>query len=132
MDRPSIDGVLETVLYCTSANEAQVHQFYSDTLGLRRLGPGSSAYRAGTHVLLVFNRDATSDQQDPPPHGASGPIHTCFTAPPRDYERWQTHLLERNVATFGERTWGNGVRSFYFEDPAGNLLEIADGDLWPR
>ena len=24
-----------------------------------------------------------------------------------------------------------GCRSFYFNDPAGNLLEIADGDLWP-
>jgi hypothetical protein len=24
----------------------------------------------------------------------------------------------------------NGVRSFYFHDPAGKLLEIGDGDLW--
>ena len=28
--------------------------------------------------------------------------------------------------------WDNGVRSFYFHDPAGNVLEIADGDLWPK
>jgi hypothetical protein len=26
--------------------------------------------------------------------------------------------------------WDNGVRSLC--DPAGNLLEIADGDLWPE
>jgi catechol 2,3-dioxygenase-like lactoylglutathione lyase family enzyme len=24
-----------------------------------------------------------------------------------------------------------GTRSFYFEDPAGNLLEIAERDMWP-
>jgi catechol 2,3-dioxygenase-like lactoylglutathione lyase family enzyme len=31
-----------------------------------------------------------------------------------------------------EIEWDNGVRSFYFHDPAGNVLEIADGDLWPE
>ena len=31
-----------------------------------------------------------------------------------------------------EHEWNEGRRSFYFNDPAGNLLEIADGDLWPE
>ena len=31
-----------------------------------------------------------------------------------------------------EHDWDGGLRSLYFTDPAGNLLEIADGDLWPR
>ena len=30
-----------------------------------------------------------------------------------------------------EQEWQGGRRSFYFKDPAGNLLEIADGDIWP-
>ena len=25
----------------------------------------------------------------------------------------------------------SGPRSFYFDDPAGNVLEIAEGDMWP-
>jgi hypothetical protein len=33
------------------------------------------------------------------------------------------HIIE-------EAEW-NGLRSFYFKDPADNVLEIADGDFWP-
>ena len=42
-------------------------------------------------------------------------------------ERWKEALPAEN-----EVTWKNGVRSFYFRDPADNLLEIAEGDLWPE
>jgi hypothetical protein len=32
-----------------------------------------------------------------------------------------------------EIEWGNGVKSFYFHDPARERArEIADGDLWPK
>jgi hypothetical protein len=31
-----------------------------------------------------------------------------------------------------EIEWDNGVRSFYFHETVGNVLEIADGDLWPE
>jgi len=43
------------------------------------------------------------------------------------YEAWK-----ERVAAEQEVTWKSGVRSFYFRDPAGNLLEIAEGDLWPE
>jgi catechol 2,3-dioxygenase-like lactoylglutathione lyase family enzyme len=131
MQRPPITGVLETVLYCTSENQAEVYRFYSDLLGLRRLGDGSS-YRIGPHIFLVFNREESSVQDEPPPHGATGPIHTCFTTPPSDYDSWKSYLAERGVEIIQEIEWSEGVRSFYFEDPAGNLLEIANADMWPR
>ena len=35
------------------------------------------------------------------------------------------------MAIVHDSDWGGGGRSFYFEDPAGNLLEIADRDFWP-
>jgi hypothetical protein len=31
-----------------------------------------------------------------------------------------------------EIRWERGPRSFYLEDPAGNLLEIAEADMWPE
>jgi hypothetical protein len=31
-----------------------------------------------------------------------------------------------------EEADSDGVRSLYFKDPAGNVLEIADGDMWPQ
>jgi len=40
--------------------------------------------------------------------------------------------LDRNrgVTVIDEIAWDSAVRSCYFNDPAGNLLEIAERDLW--
>mgnify|MGYP003579587351 FL=1 len=62
-------------------------------------------YRAGKSVFLLFKAEETLKGNSLPPHGASGPVHTCFE-------------------------WPLGP-SFYFHDPDGNLLEIANNDLWP-
>jgi hypothetical protein len=35
------------------------------------------------------------------------------------------------VAVIEEIDWSRGILSFYFKDPAGNMLEIANGDMWP-
>jgi catechol 2,3-dioxygenase-like lactoylglutathione lyase family enzyme len=127
---PPIEGVLETVLYCTSENEEATRTFYRDVLGFRSIG--GSSYRAGPDVFLLFNCDRSSVQEEPPPHGASGPAHVCFLTTPDRYEEWKIHLTERNVEIGQQIRWDEtGFHSFYFEDPAGNVLEIADGDLWP-
>lgn len=132
-DKPGMKGVLETVLYCDSSNEDEVRKFYTDVLGLRQIG-FQFAYRVGSsdHVFLVFNRDQVSDQEVPPPHGATGPVHTCFEAEPGTYETWKDYLRSQGTEPYGEITWGNGQRSFYFDDPAGNVLEMAEGDFWPH
>jgi len=39
-------------------------------------------------------------------------------------------LADRDVTLIDEIAWDSGVRSCYFNDPAGNLLEIAERDLW--
>ena len=54
-----------------------------------------------------------------------------FTVAAGDYEAWRLRVAER-VEIFHEHEWSDGHRSFYFRDPAGNLLEIANADLWPR
>jgi catechol 2,3-dioxygenase-like lactoylglutathione lyase family enzyme len=124
-----LESVLETVLYHASGEEDEVARFYGEALGLSRIG-GGLTFRVGPGVLLLFNRERSSVQSTPPPHGAAGPGHTCFVA--HDYDGWKQRLADQHVAILEERTWDNGVRSFYFHDPAGNVLEIADGDLWPR
>jgi catechol 2,3-dioxygenase-like lactoylglutathione lyase family enzyme len=126
---PPLTGVLETILYCTHETETETRGFYEDVLGLRRISQWG--YRLGPHILLLFNSAETVDQKWPPPHGATGSVHVCFSVPPEGYERWKKHLEEKNVQLIEEIDWSRGVLSFYFKDPAGNMLEIANGDMWP-
>ncbi len=74
----------------------------------------------GQGVVFLFDRERSSTQDEPPPHGASGSIHAAFLAAPDEYEAWKQRLTDRGL-----------MRSCYFNDPAGNLLEIAERDLWP-
>ena len=129
--RPELTGVLETVLYF-SDEERTVH-FYSDVLGMRLVGrePGRSLFfRAGSSVFLLFNAEETLKGNTLPAHGAQGPIHTCFIVPSNDYERWKIYLAEHDIPIIQEVTWPRGL-TFYFLDPAGNVLEIANNDIWP-
>ena len=129
---PGLTGVLETVLYFQDQDRAEA--FYSDVLGFRLLDkePGRSLfYRAGSSVLLLFHPRATRSGGKLPPHGAEGSIHVCFQAPPAVYESWKAHLARRGVPVLHEARWPQGL-SFYFEDSEGNLLEIANADIWPR
>ena len=131
-DRPHLSGVLETVLYFT--DQQRTAEFYVDVLGMKLLDrePGRSLFfRAGDSVVLIFDAEETAKGGRLPPHGASGSIHTCFLVPAEDYERWKIHLDGLGVSVFNEIEWQRG-RSFYFHDPDGNLLEIADADIWPR
>lgn len=129
---PRFSGVLETVVYASDLE--RVEPFYTETLGMRVVGkePGRSLFlRAGGSVFLVFDPEATERSEGLPPHGARGPGHVCFLVDAGDYDRWKEHVAARGVEIVQEAEWTNG-RSFYFRDPAGNLLEIADADIWPR
>jgi catechol 2,3-dioxygenase-like lactoylglutathione lyase family enzyme len=127
-----LTGVLETVLYYPAGREQELARFYGEVLGLQSVGRGGLTFRIGSGVLLLFDAERSSDQAKPPPHGAKGSIHTCFIAAAEDYEGWKGRLVANAVPIVDEIEWSNGVKSFYFHDPAGNLLEIADGDLWPK
>ena len=106
-----------------------MERFYGETLGLPRATDG--AYRIGDGLLLLFDRERAVRKESPPPHGTTGAAHVGFAAPPGEYDAWRNHLAARGVDTIQELTWENGLRSFYFHDPAGNVLEIAEGDMWP-
>jgi catechol 2,3-dioxygenase-like lactoylglutathione lyase family enzyme len=126
-------GILETVVYCTTENEQATRRFYRDVLGLQPVREDSVAHRIGSGLFLVFNADESSVQDSPPAHGArDSRVHTCFVAAPGEYERWKADLSAKGVEIVQEIERPSGLRSFYFEDPAGNVLEIAEGDMWPR
>jgi catechol-2,3-dioxygenase len=125
-------GVLETVLYYASDQQEEMERFYENVLGLESLGLGrwSLAFRLGQSVVLLFERERSAAQDQPPAHGASGSIHIAFLAAPGEYDAWKERLADRDVTLIEEIAWNSGVRSCYFNDPAGNLLEIAERDLW--
>jgi catechol 2,3-dioxygenase-like lactoylglutathione lyase family enzyme len=133
-DDPRFEAVLETALYHGTDEAPAVERFYGEVLGLSRVAGWDygRAFRLGPGVLLLFDRDKLPEHSGPiAAHGASGPGHACLLARNGDYDAWKVRLEAEGVAITHEAEWPSGFRSFYFGDPAGNLLEIADGDLWP-
>jgi catechol 2,3-dioxygenase-like lactoylglutathione lyase family enzyme len=131
---PSFDGVLETALYHDPEQRQAVEAFYAELLGLRLVSswPDGLAFRVGAGVLLLFDRRGLAGREGPiAAHGATGPGHVCLVTEPSAYERWRRRLGEAAIEITHEHEWEGDRRSLYFHDPAGNLLEIADGDLWP-
>lgn len=128
-----IDRVLETVLYCDAGEREATERFYGETLCLRRVASWDTgcAFRVGAGVLLLFERERLADSDSPvSAHGTLGVGHACFTAG-SGYDAARASLAEGGVAIEHDHEWPGGKRSFYFRDPAGNLLELAEGDIWP-
>ncbi len=129
---PEITGILETVLYVADLDRAE--RFYTEVIGLRQIGKEPDRhvfFRVGTGVLLLFRADRTRKAGTLPAHGAHGEIHVCLRIPSDTYAAWLKKITGLGVAIEREMAWPNG-RSFYFRDPDGNLLELADADIWPR
>lgn len=107
--------------------------FYSGVLGLRevRSWRDGACFRIGAGVVLLFDREQTSTRADEETrHGASGSVHACFLAGAGGYDAWKKQLAAAEIG-FYETSWETGARSLFFRDPARNLLEIAERDLWP-
>lgn len=130
--------VLESALYAEDLDAAEA--FYGGALGLERIGrvPGRHVFfRCGPGVLLIFNPAATEvvDPKSPlpvPTHGARGPGHLAFAAEPLGLEAWRERIELRGITVEAEVEWPGGGRSFYFRDPAGNSLEVAEARIWGR
>ena len=130
-----LQALLETALYHDSADRDRVERFYGEALELPLVArwPDGMAFRLGSGVVLLFDRERITERDEPPSqHGTTGPGHACFVVREEDYEPWKARIGGGGVEITHEHEWGDSLRSFYFNDPAGNLLEIANGDLWPE
>ena len=84
------------------------------------------------NVLLVFDPTAASAAgRDVPAHGATGAGHVAFTVEAGALDDWRAWLAERGVEIEIEITWERGGVSLYVRDPAGNSVELVDGEIWP-
>jgi catechol 2,3-dioxygenase-like lactoylglutathione lyase family enzyme len=78
---------------------------------------------------LLFRAETTMKEGDTP-HGATGAGHAAFGVAADELGEWRRLLVERGVAIEKDAEWSRGGRSFYFRDPAGNLLEIVTPGVW--
>jgi catechol 2,3-dioxygenase-like lactoylglutathione lyase family enzyme len=132
---PGFEAVLETALYHEPTERRQMERFYAELLGLPVVArwPDGVALRGGPGVRLRCARQGLAEREGPiADHATTGPGHACLTAPGERYEAALRRLEDAGVEIVHEHEWDGGRRSFYFHDPAGNLIEIADGDLWPK
>ncbi|WP_417688844.1 VOC family protein [Roseibium sp.] len=138
MSPPHIDGILETAVYVDDMEAA--HGFYGGILGLKAMVSGErlTAYDAGpAQTLLVFRRGLTSEDSVAeggvvPGHHSDGPAHFAFHIKAEQVGAWRSHLAQNGVTITSEVTWPAGGKSLYFNDPAGNVLELACAPLWPN
>lgn len=112
----------------------QTEDFYSGKLGLKVLGKVEGHhvfFKAGSSVLLCFIASSTnSGYMRIPPHGASGQIHFAFEVNSEDYEPAKEEISQKGILIIHEQEWKKNARSFYFRDPDGHLVEVAQKGIW--
>ncbi|MDQ2675544.1 MAG: VOC family protein [Actinomycetota bacterium] len=129
-----LSGILETALTFDHDVAEETLAFYRETLGLTEVASWreGTVFRLGFGVLLLFDRQLLEENDSPvAQHGSSGVGHICFLAAPDHYEDMRARLEEAGVEIEHDHDWSDERRSFYFRDPADNLLEVANADIWP-
>ncbi len=133
---PPVGGILETAVYVDDL--ARASMFYQRVLGITPMLKQERLHAfpvAPKEVLLLFPRRISKDDSVTsfgvvPGHATTGPSHFAFRIDEKDYEPWRAWLNHLGIAVTGEVNWPQGGRSLYFEDPDGNVLEVATPGLW--
>lgn len=124
--------IKETCLYVSDLQKAK--SFYEKILGLTIISYVPSKHlflRAGESVLLLFNPEDSKRKTSPPPHYAVGKQHFAFEVADSDYNDALEKIRSAGVKIIDEVVWKSGKRSFYFNDPEGNVLEVVpDNGVW--
>ena len=125
--------VYETVIY--GDDLGAMAGFYVDALGLRLVDADelALAFRLDDDaMLLVFDPARSSAAgRRVPSHGTTGAGHVALTVGPGELDLWKERLVRAGVAIEQEVEWGDRALSLYVRDPAGNSVELVDGDMWP-
>jgi catechol 2,3-dioxygenase-like lactoylglutathione lyase family enzyme len=90
-------------------------------------------FQAGSSVLLIFNPEDSKYKISPPAHYGAGKQHFAFEVSLTEYTKAKEWIISKGIVITEEVTWAAGGKSFYFEDPEGNVLEIVpDTGIWPE
>lgn len=124
--------IKETCLYLRDLEKAK--EFYHHVLGLPVISyvPQKHIFfKAGESVLLCFNPEDSKTKTSPPGHFGGGKQHFAFEVKDEEYLSEKKKIEEKGISIIDELTWSSGKKSFYFEDPEGNVLEILpDQGIW--
>ena len=117
--------IKETCLYVRDLERAR--DFYHGKLGLVVINYAEGKHlflRVGESVLLLFNPDDSRNKTSPPAHFGGGKQHFAFEVTDDNYAEWKKTIAAKGIAIIDEITWPSGKKSFYFNDPEDNVLEI--------
>ncbi|HLT06488.1 MAG TPA: VOC family protein [Cyclobacteriaceae bacterium] len=126
-----VTQIKETCLYISDLDKAE--HFYGNTLGfpvIAKVEGRHIFFRCGTAVLLCFIPEATKAEATLPPHFATGKQHIAFEVTKEDYSKTKEQLLQKGINIRHEQEWKGGLKSFYFDDPFGHLLEVVPKGIW--
>lgn len=123
--------IKETCIYVRDLEKAK--SFYTEVLELPLIHylPGKHLFlKAGSSVLLLFNPEDSKTKTTPPAHYGGGKQHFAFEVEANQYHAVQEAIRSKGVLITDEVQWKN-AKSFYFNDPEGNVLEIVpDEGIW--
>jgi catechol 2,3-dioxygenase-like lactoylglutathione lyase family enzyme len=131
---PEIIGVYETVLYAESVEATAA--FYSKLLRLSPLEQAEGLF-AGFRIpdggtLLIFDPESSAaPNRSVPSHGTAGPGHVALAVKEGSLDAFESRLHDSGVEIERNIRWNEGGRSIYFRDPAGNSVELIEGEAWP-
>jgi catechol 2,3-dioxygenase-like lactoylglutathione lyase family enzyme len=123
--------IKETCLYIPDLDIAV--GFYHGILGLPIISIVEGRhvfFRCGSSVLLCFLPEVTKKESNLPPHFAKGKQHIAFEVTKSDYLKSKNMLLNNDIPITHEQEWRGGLKSIYFEDPFGHVLEIVPEGIW--
>ncbi len=121
---------LETCLYAPDLDAAEA--FYRDVLGLplhSKVAGRHLFFRLEGSMLLIFNPEASARPADVPSHAGTPGGHACLAIAREETGAWEGRLRSHGLAVTRYR-WGECGESLYFNDPAGNVLELAPASIW--
>lgn len=128
-----LQQIKETCLYISDLERSR--KFYEGKLSLPVIGMVDRRhifFRAGNSVLLCFIAETALKSTNLPPHGASGKQHIAFQVAADAYETYKEEISSLGIPITHEELWPNGLKSFYFEDPDGHVLEVVPEGLWEK
>ncbi|WP_215226722.1 VOC family protein [Echinicola shivajiensis] len=123
--------IKETCLYINDLDKAE--EFYHNNLGMPIISKEMNRhifFRCGSSVLLCFIPETTEKESNLPAHYASGKQHIAFEVQAKDYEIRKNELIDSGIKITHEQEWKDGLKSCYFEDPFGHVLEIVPKGIW--